>query len=58
MEAEGPRGGGPRVRERTRSPPRRQLEGPGEHEEESIHQRGPPFDRPPRHVGDDIRELI
>ena len=23
-----------------------------------IHQRGPPLDRPPRHIGDDIRELI
>ena len=51
-------GGGAEGRERSRSPPLRQAEGQGEHEGESIHQRGPPHDRHPRHIGDDIRELI
>ena len=57
-EAQDLGGGGAGGRERSRSPPPRQAEGQGEHEGESIHQRGPPLDRPPRHIGDDIRELI
>ena len=57
--AHDPGGDGAEHRERSQSPPLRQDEGQGEHEGESIHQRvPPPFERPPRYIGDDIQDLI